>query len=220
MSSTNTLKATVLEAAFIAGIKDRDMNRFIDESILPEELFEIKNGRFFGPLACVFASFYMREQRLSKPARLEVVKELTRRIASVGKATGSTFFSSSLELDSWVVDMDLLSVNIAKYVSEVRPRIEQISKVDGMVSIDENVLGGEPVFSGTRVPVRTIAAWVDSGESHDAIKKSFPSVSNEMIDAAPLWVKTHPQRGRPKSFGDLNPEWKIVSKKRVSLTDA
>jgi hypothetical protein len=78
-------------------------------------------------------------------------------------------------------------------------------------------MGGEPVFADTRVPVRTVAAWLAGGETKKAIQKSFPTVTDEMIEVAPLWVKLHPQRGRPKSFGDLHPEWKLVSSRRVKL---
>ncbi len=67
------------------------------------------------------------------------------------------------------------------------------------------------------MPVRTIAAWVGSGETKAVIKESFPTVSDEMIEAAPLWVRTHPARGRPKSVGELNPKWKKVSSRRVTL---
>jgi uncharacterized protein (DUF433 family) len=96
---------------------------------------------------------------------------------------------------------------------------EARAKAEALVSTDEAIMNGEPVFTGTRVPVRTIAAWLSSGESKRAIRKSFPTVTDEMIDAAPLWTKTHPQRGRPKSFGDLHSRWKLVSSRRIALGD-
>ena len=217
MNSTNAFTATVSEAAFVAGVTDRDIHRVVDELILPSTLFETKNGRLFGSLACVFASFYIREQRLSKNARLQIICELTKRFESQQQNDENGFFSPPLDLDNWIVEMDLLSVNIARYVDEAKPRIAQIAKADDLVTTDNDVLGGEPVFTGTRVPVRTIAAWVENGESLESIQASFPTITADMVEAAPLWAKTHPARGRPKAFGELNPGWKKISKKRVKL---
>jgi uncharacterized protein (DUF433 family) len=50
-----------------------------------------------------------------------------------------------------------------------------LTKVDTLVNSDAEIMNGEPVFVGTRVPVRTIAAWLACGESKKAIQKSFPT---------------------------------------------
>ena len=46
-----------------------------------------------------------------------------------------------------------------------------------------DVMGGTPVFSGTRVPVQTLLDCLEAGESIDDFLDGFPSVSREQIVA-------------------------------------
>ncbi len=49
---------------------------------------------------------------------------------------------------------------------------------------DPKVSGGEPVFKGTRVTLRTVLASLADGDSAEAILASFPSLSLEDVRAA------------------------------------
>ena len=51
---------------------------------------------------------------------------------------------------------------------------------DTVISISKDVLGGTPVFTGTRVPVNTLIEYLEAGESIDQFLEGFPSVSKEM----------------------------------------
>ena len=44
---------------------------------------------------------------------------------------------------------------------------------------DKAILGGVPVFSGTRVPVHVLWEYLESGDSLDVFLSDFPSVSRE-----------------------------------------
>lgn len=44
---------------------------------------------------------------------------------------------------------------------------------------DKMVLGGVPVFSGTRVPVHALWEYLEAGDSLDTFLADFPSVSRE-----------------------------------------
>jgi uncharacterized protein (DUF433 family) len=52
-----------------------------------------------------------------------------------------------------------------------------------VVSRDPEVMGGTPVFSGTRVPVQTLLDYLEAGESIDDFLEGFPSVSREQVIA-------------------------------------
>jgi uncharacterized protein (DUF433 family) len=52
------------------------------------------------------------------------------------------------------------------------------SNVNWVVSNPE-ILGGTPVFSGTRVPVDTLFSHLEAGDSLNAFLEDFPSVSRE-----------------------------------------
>ena len=69
------------EAAFIAGISDRDMNRAVDEHILPEPLIRSGNGRRFARLGAALAGFYFTSEDVyTAPLRRKVVEEMTARL--------------------------------------------------------------------------------------------------------------------------------------------
>lgn len=44
-----------------------------------------------------------------------------------------------------------------------------------------DVLGGTPVFAGTRVPVHTLIEYLSAGDSIDDFLDGFPSVSREQV---------------------------------------
>jgi uncharacterized protein (DUF433 family) len=48
---------------------------------------------------------------------------------------------------------------------------------------DPQILGGEPVFVGTRVPIQSLFDHLEAGESIDEFLKGFPSVKREQIVA-------------------------------------
>ncbi len=49
------------------------------------------------------------------------------------------------------------------------------------ISRSHDVLGGTPVFAGTRVPVQTPLDYLAAGESIDDFLEGFPSVTREQI---------------------------------------
>jgi uncharacterized protein (DUF433 family) len=53
-----------------------------------------------------------------------------------------------------------------------------------IVHSDPEILGGTPVFVGTRVPVRNLIDCLEAGDSIEAFLRSFPTVSREQAVAA------------------------------------
>lgn len=49
---------------------------------------------------------------------------------------------------------------------------------------DENILGGEPVFRGTRVPFQSLLDYLEGGQTLDEFLSDFPTVSREAAIAA------------------------------------
>ena len=47
-----------------------------------------------------------------------------------------------------------------------------------------NVLGGEPVFRGTRVPFKVLTDYLEGGDTLDQFLDEYPSVSREHAIAA------------------------------------
>ncbi len=49
-----------------------------------------------------------------------------------------------------------------------------------LITIDRDILGGTPVFKGTRVPVKTLFEYLENNYSLEEFLKCFPSVSRQM----------------------------------------
>ena len=66
------------------------------------------------------------------------------------------------------------------------------------VIVDPEILGGTPVFIGTRVPIRILFEHLEAGDPLEVFLEDFPSVSRELAiqvleDAqASLVLDAHP----------------------------
>lgn len=49
------------------------------------------------------------------------------------------------------------------------------------IVIDQDILSGEPVFAGTRVPIQALFDNLEDGMSISEFMENYPSVSNEMV---------------------------------------
>jgi len=56
--------------------------------------------------------------------------------------------------------------------------------VKAVVHSDPEILGGTPVFVGTRVPVQTLFDHLEGGETVDQFLRQFPSVKRAQVIAA------------------------------------
>lgn len=55
---------------------------------------------------------------------------------------------------------------------------------DFVIHSDQEILGGAPVFAGTRVPLRNLIDYLEGGYSLDEFLDAFPSVSRQQAIAA------------------------------------
>jgi len=55
---------------------------------------------------------------------------------------------------------------------------------------DPEILGGTPVFRGTRVPLQNLLDYLEGGETLDEFLDDFPSVSREQAIAALQEIRT------------------------------
>jgi uncharacterized protein (DUF433 family) len=52
-----------------------------------------------------------------------------------------------------------------------------------LITSTPEILGGTPVFSGTRVPIQTLIDYLEGGQSIDEFLEGFPTVSREQVIA-------------------------------------
>ncbi|MBP2490628.1 uncharacterized protein (DUF433 family) [Rhizobium leguminosarum] len=113
---------------------------------------------------------------------------------------------------------DYLIVDVARAREHLAARGEALREADKIIHSVKGVVGGEPVFKGTRVPVRTIAAMKLQGAPTDEIVEGYPALTARMVDLAEIWVAAHPARGRPRKLSEQG--LKVKSVKRLPLGKA
>jgi uncharacterized protein (DUF433 family) len=59
-----------------------------------------------------------------------------------------------------------------------------MTTIPNPVHRDPDILGGTPVFVGTRVPVQTLLDYLEAGDSITEFLEDFPSVSRDQTVAA------------------------------------
>ena len=60
-----------------------------------------------------------------------------------------------------------------------------------VVHSDPDVMGGTPVFVGTRVPVQALIDYIEGGHSLEEFLNDFPTVSRELALGALEQAKVH-----------------------------
>ena len=58
------------------------------------------------------------------------------------------------------------------------------SAPESVIARDPEILSGQPVFRGTRVPFQTLLDYLEGGETLDEFLKQYPGVSREAAVAA------------------------------------
>jgi uncharacterized protein (DUF433 family) len=52
---------------------------------------------------------------------------------------------------------------------------------NGVFNIDQDILGGTPVFAGTRVPIKNLFDYLETGDSIETFLEDFESVKREQV---------------------------------------
>jgi uncharacterized protein (DUF433 family) len=191
------------EAAVVAGVTLRDVNRVIDERILPERFYSVTDGRRVHLAACPLVGFYVRAARaLTAAERLTLIGRFSERITASLLARP---FEGWADAD-WRVDDDFLSVSLSPFVADADTRGTRLAAARAHVIEDPTIVGGAPVVKGTRIPVHDLAASVAAGLPRERILAAYPDLDGEALDLAVLYAEAHPARGRPRRLSIVTPD--------------
>jgi len=59
----------------------------------------------------------------------------------------------------------------------------KLEELKGIVHSDPEIMGGTPVFVGTRVPLQNLVDYLKGGESIEDFLDAFPTVQREQVIA-------------------------------------
>ena len=179
MQKQETSLFTPAEAAVLSQLSLKAVNNAIDRKTVPAK--RGRGGRLLDESAVIYLSL---QRRLARDTTPEFRRRLSAAIAAVPERR--------------IVDVGSLKVDLDESRREVRERLKELRRIERMVVVDPAVMGGSPVFRGTRVPVHQVADLLRQGEPVEILREDYPRVSEELIRLAPLYAEAHPLRGRPK----------------------
>jgi uncharacterized protein (DUF433 family) len=181
---------TASEAAVVASVSLRDINRVIDEHILPRAFMRAEGGRMLEATGCALISFYFGSaKRLTADERQLV-------IARVGEKLLSMDLKKKFARDDWVVRDDFLTIDLGPFLRSAAERLEMLAAARAAVTVSSETLGGTPVVTGTRVPVHDVAASLECGRSPEDVLAAYPSLTRESLDPCKIYAEAYPLRGR------------------------
>lgn len=59
------------------------------------------------------------------------------------------------------------------------PKERKTVTMDSVITSDDEILSGTPVFKSTRVPIKNLIDYLEAGDSLDEFLDDFPSVSRD-----------------------------------------
>lgn len=106
----------------------------------------------------------------------------------------------------------LVIVDVEEARKQIAERVRALEAAETVVVKSRAILGGEPVFKGTRIPVRLVAAMLEDGASEAEILDGYPKLEPRHLALARIWTTAHPRRGRPKTLTDRGAKVRSVSR--------
>jgi uncharacterized protein (DUF433 family) len=171
---------TITEAAYVAGVTERAVNHEIDARILPAR------GR--------------KDRRAVKVADLVylgAVREIREQIAPALRRRMHAAIATAVAKSQPVAKVAIFEVKISPLEQTARKNLAALERAKrDLIESRPGVLAGEPVVKGTRIPARLIADLVRQGVSRRTIRNEY-DITPEQIDAAILFDRVTPRRGRP-----------------------
>ena len=95
--------------------------------------------------------------------------------------------------------VDDVSVDVRGMQEEVRRGLSRLAWARETIAACDTVLSGTPCVKGTRIPACDIAEMLANGDGIGAIRDAWPVLTVEQIEAAALYTRAYPRRGRPRT---------------------
>ncbi len=177
---------TPAEAAALTRLPLKTVNNAIDKRTIAARVTRqrgVKSARLVGEPALVYLSLERELVGDTTPSfRRKLFKAIVAALAEGAKS----------------VAVGALTLDLRPSWREVGQRIKDLRRAERLAGGDAEVLGGVPVFRGTRIPVHMIAELLSNGETAKTLRKGYPRLTDEMIRLAPIYAGAHPLRGRPR----------------------
>ena len=176
---------TPTEAAVLTRLSVKAVNNAIDKKVIPA-----LTGRRAGSATRLLDLRALMSLTLERRLSDRLAPTL-RRAAFDALATSS---GNTLSLEGGFLKIDLREPR-----QELAASLRALRRARQLVVSDPDILGGDPVFRGTRTPVHPIATLLGQGATAADLLEAYPRLTAQMIEIAPLYAAAYPLRGRRRA---------------------
>ena len=92
---------------------------------------------------------------------------------------------------------DLVRIDAGRVLAEVQRRLALYDRARKLMVRNRAIMGGAPTIRGTRITAQSILGRLENGDSIETILEDYPYLDRETVEAAALFAKANPPRGRP-----------------------
>jgi uncharacterized protein (DUF433 family) len=209
ITAVNAVRAllSLREGVVLAGVPERNVRKDIESGWLKRRVVSEGNRLWFRWLDVYFLAGVYRNAMLTAELRKRAWERVETIDLSICKASSSANFgrrdtwaacfegdwATHLEIDDYVF------IDVRRVFQDLSPRMNLYA--EGLKRIEEKsaVLGGKPVFRGTRLSVHHIGKMFGRGESLANIVDDYPYLTEHDVRFAHLYHLSHPTLGRPRA---------------------
>ena len=184
MQTSDTTLYTPTEAAVLTRLPLKAVNNAIDKKTVRTVAGE-RSGRATRLLDAQALVSLAVERRLADRLAPELRRQLSDALAEAPR-------------DVVALEGGLLRIDLREPRRELATSLRELRRARRLVVSDPEILGGDPVFRGTRVPVHLIAELAAARSPSSELLESYPRLTAEMILLAPVYAAAYPLRGRPR----------------------
>ena len=170
---------TVAEAAYVADVTVRAVNRAVDEEKLPRDLYRRRNGsREISSMACPFLEFYFKTRfHLAAQARTGIISSSWRSINDAHRAGqprgGDGAFAISRE--------GCLTVDLTGFCDSAVSRLAKLKASLDLIT-EPGRPGGTPKIRGTDLSPYDVAAAMAQGTTCEEVLSIHPELNREAVE--------------------------------------
>lgn len=92
----------------------------------------------------------------------------------------------------------IVELKVGEVIDGLKGQIGRFEAWKAKLVVDENILGGEPVFPKSRLAVRHVGGMLLKGVPPSEVKEDYPYLDDADLELAKLFTRAYPRVGRPR----------------------
>jgi uncharacterized protein (DUF433 family) len=185
MQTPDSRLFTPTEAAVLTGLPVKAVNNAIDKKTIPAAA-----GRRFGQATRLLDLRALMSLTLERRLADRFTPELRRKLFDALASSPRNRLS---------LDGGFLIIDLREPRRQLAGLLRELRRARDLVISDPDIMGGDPVFRGTRVPVHMIASLLVQGSTEADLLEGYPRLTAAMVRVAPIYAAAYPLRGRPRT---------------------